>query len=171
MMRRIQFWWLRMRFLYLQYRYNAQPVNRPDLQYLNELVSLLHPVHFARYESTMGLIVELRLLLPHVGDYTKLLQDSANLMETDEVVPREWLQRNEVTTTLDHWLSVSDGLYIDPTEALYKFREALLRVLAVGIKNRREKSGVHAANFRVMRNLYLNLETLLFELVSIVAHK
>lgn len=163
----IKRWLLRIRYAYLRYRYPTSQSFRPDLQYLLELTKLLYFVDLSGYIAGSGQARHLEIQYADIGEYTKRFQSLADLTAAGTVVAGNTLQNEGVVTNLDRWLTESDGRYVNPVEGVKAFHAALERLLRVAVAHQSEKVGVHAANRRVMRQLYLDAELLTESLIGI----
>jgi len=164
--------WLRrfilyLRHRYLLYRYEVSGVQALDRVYTRALLRLLHPVDFTHYHATLGKGHRLTLLYPTIGLMTQRLDQMVTCMRADEAIPVEWLRATPETVTLDAWLSVHDGFYVRPEEALDAFLVQADRLCDLLILHQDATVGTQAYNWRVMRTLFLNLQALAELLVPV----
>lgn len=168
--------WLRkylqpLRYSYLEYRQSALGgVQTPDRAYMSELVKLLHPVDFASYKTEHGLGATILVNHTNVGEMAQFIKRAADLLAAGEMLPIEELQTLSTTVSLDEWLTVSKGYYVNPVQGLEPFLEHTDRLLKIVAAHEHEKVGVYTASWRQMRNFYTNLQSLLVSLV-ITSHE
>lgn len=154
------------RYSYLEYRHSAAgEVQTPDRAYMSDLVKLLHPVDFASYRTEHGLAASLMVMHENVGDASAFLKRAADLLSAGEMVPVEELKARPRLVSLDEWLTVANGFYVNPVEGLAQFVEHAERLLKVFAAHEHEKVGIYAASWRQMRTFLIGLQTLLVNLV------
>jgi len=164
--------WLRritqpLRYQYLEYRCAATGgVQTPDRAYMTELVKLLHPVDFEAYRTEHGLAAMVLVSHDNVGEMTSFIKRAADLLSAGQMVPVEELQLRQHTVSLDVWLTVANGFYVNPVGGLTLFLDQVERLLKVVAAHEHEKTGEHAASWRQMRNFYMGLQSLLVSLVE-----
>lgn len=155
-----------LRYSYMEYRHAANGgVSLPDGNYMGELSRLLHPVDFSGYRTEHGLGASFLMLHTNVGETTQFIKRAADLLSSGQMVPVEDLQKPATVVSLDEWLTVSQGHYVNPVEGLAGFVAEVRRLLAVVKAHEGEKVGVHAASWRQMRMFYIGLQSLLVGLV------
>lgn len=155
-----------LRYQYLEYRQTASGgVQTPSIAYMTELVKLLHPVDFETYRTEHGLAATVLVQQPNVGEMSTFLKRAADLLSAGEMVPIEDLQERATTVSLDQWLTVANGFYVNPVGGMTLFLEQTRRLLKVIAAHEHEKVGVYAASWRQMRNFYVSLQSLLVCLV------
>lgn len=155
-----------LRYSYLEYRQSATGgVQTPDRAYMAALLKLLHPVDFANYRTEHGLAASLMVMHDNVGDASAFLKRAADLLAAGEMVPVEELKARTHLVSLDEWLTVANGFYVNPVEGLTQFVEHAERLLSVFAAHENEKVGVYAASWRQMRTFLIGLQSLLVSLV------
>jgi hypothetical protein len=164
--------WLRkhiapMRLQYLEYRLAAMGgIQTPDRHYMRELTKLLHPVDFVDYRTEHGMAQTILMMHDNIGETTEFLKKSADLLLAKQMVPIEELQVRQKLVSLDEWLTVNKGFYVQPLSYMTLFKQELVRLLDVIIAHEAETVGVYAASWRQMRNFYIGLQSLLVSLVT-----
>lgn len=152
---------LRLRWLWLQYQRSIHERPAPDLDGLNALVKLLYFVDLSKYRPGVTSVTALSICYPDMGVYARKVTQLTHLMLIGEVVREEVPgTNNHLQTTFDYWLMVSEGRYVNPNQGLADYRSALSAMLVLVLKHRSATVGVHAANRRLMRELYADLHTL-----------
>ena len=166
-MKFFHYWLAKLRYLYLEYRYSVAGVKTPDWHYTRDLLALVRAKNFVHYRPEHGMAHELTLFaIDNIGSMTELHRDLANKIETEETIPAEWIsKRNTELITLDAWLTVKDGCYVRPENALDEFLFETIRMLDLVAKYEDSDAGVQQYNRRVMRTVFLNAQTLASSLV------
>lgn len=166
-MRRIRQTLQRLQYAYFRYRSRKQKIQHPSREYLAALVKQLHPVVFKNYRPEHGMSYRHALLFADIGATTAQLKLIADRMQMDEVVDVNWFRGSTVMVTIDEWVGMSKGFYVSPAPAVAEYKAQLSRVIELVLKHREQTVGIHAANWRLMRSLFLNLEWLTHSLVRI----
>lgn len=155
-----------LRYSYLEYRRAAAGgIQSPDRAYMSGLVKLLHPVDFTHYRTEHGLAATVMVMHDDIGSAAAFLKRAADLLAAGQMVPIEELQTRTSAVSLDEWLTVANGFYVNPVKGLSQFLEQTERLLKILAAHDRERVGVYAASWRQLRTFFISLQSLLVNLV------
>jgi hypothetical protein len=122
-------------------------------------------VDFAHYRTEHGLAATVVVMHENIGGAAAFLKRAADLLAAGQMVPIEELQARTRAVSLDEWLTVANGYYVNPVEGLTQFLEHTGRLLKVFAAHEGEKVGIYAASWRQMRTFFISLQSLLVNLV------
>lgn len=148
--------------MYLEYRYSVKGIRSPDWHYTRDLLRLISAKNFVHYRPEHGMAVQVELyVLDDIGHTAQFHKDLADRLETSEIIPTEWIRKRQLTTkSLDKWLTIRDGCYVRPEDALELFLSETLRMLDLVIRYEHIDSGTQQYNRRVMHTVLLNAQRL-----------
>lgn len=156
--------WLRLSLLP---RPAPQLTHTPDRVKVLRLLSKLEPERYSVYTSATGQGQILEVPYAHIDLYSAALAEAYELVCTDRPVPPEWCKPVLTRVSLDRFLTSSDGYYLDPRQAVRRFKEKATHLCEALEASDDAAYGLPEHNLRMLTRLLINLQHLTSELLKI----
>lgn len=167
--------WLKRIISYLRYRKIKQsathiPINKPSRALCEELLNQLDVELFANtYRPNRGMSVAISVPYKSIEAYVSALKEFNYLIKNEYPISPDWNANDvEYHTTLDRFLSSSkDGYYLDLERILGKFKHEALLLCQLMKESDTATYGLHEHNLRMLTKLFINMRSLLTQLVDV----
>jgi hypothetical protein len=142
----------------LQLRYQDQSAVKPNRKQCAELLQLLDPQMYAKYDPHYGRSLLLSAETSNLEAFTKKLQDASAMVIREYRIPNDWVRTDEVVVLFDKLFIGVDGCYItDFTQAVTKFKVAASRLCDLMEASDDATHGIHEHNLRMLSRLFVQL--------------
>ncbi|BDD79566.1 hypothetical protein [Burkholderia phage FLC9] len=152
----------------LQLKYKDQSVVKPNRKLCAELLVLLDPQQYKKYDPHYGRTVTLSAEISNLEAFTKKLQDASAMVIRDYRIPNDWVRTDEVVVPFDKLFIDSGGFYItDFTQAVSKFKTAASRLCELMEASDDATHGIHEHNLRMLSRLFVQLRDVTTSMVEV----
>lgn len=162
-----------LKLAYLEYRYATNGgVKNPDYGFMQAMLDLFTPADFERYESRLALSDIILMQSRNIGHTVNLITHALESIQRRELVDTKRFTEDIGLVGLDDWLTIADGYYIAPQEAIeqYQFQMGLLikHVLKDCMKpSVDDPHGTNIANKRLLRPFMMSQQQIILALVKL----
>lgn len=134
-----------------------------------QLLYRLQPQLFSAYSARIGQTVLVTVPYQHIDQYVTALREASQMVRDDRAVPADWPSRAEHRVSLDRFLTSTDGYYLNPQEAVERFKTVAAQLCEAMEASDELNFGVPEHNLRMLTRLLINLQSLTQALLDVSA--
>lgn len=124
------------------------------------------PERYQHYSATQGQGRILSVPWPTLDEYTAALAEAAQTVRDDRPISPDWYPREIVQVSLDRFLTSKDGFYLDPPEAVAKFKHVAVQLCEAMESSDELTYGLPEHNLRMLARVLINLQSLTIQLAE-----
>jgi hypothetical protein len=144
------------------------PPHKANRQVVEDFVKELNPDFFTNYKPTMGKQRQGVFLYPNIENYTNKVVELTRLIKQEKPIATDWAEGvKEAHTSVDWFLTSADGYYINVHTAVHAFGQAVYNLCVALSPSDNVQYGVYEHNFRMLNKLFINLRSVMEDLIAV----
>lgn len=120
------------RRLYSKFSYWYSQNYHPDQTGYYEklgILKALDPLLFKRYKTVSACVFKMKVVYPHLDEYTKQLRRINYILSEHIAVENNWCKYDWVEVSLHEFLITKEGIHLDPVNAIASFKRSAITFL------------------------------------------
>ena len=133
-----------------------------------EQLRRLTPEKFIHYHPSLGLGVQMKVCYKNVDVYAQALREASVVIREERPISPNDVREAEHVTTLDRFLTSSDGFYLVVPEAVAVFRDYGLQLCEAMESSDYVTHGLPEHNLRMLTKLFSNVQLIATHLNEVI---
>lgn len=129
----------------------------PNRALCQQMLTLLECELFEHYSPKHGLGISIKNQHPNIESFTAKIKDSVRMVKEDKIIPTDWAVGQELTISLDRFLTTNDGYYGNRQVLIRSFKSAGLELCDYMSVSDDVQVGLPEHNLRMLTKVFVDI--------------